>query len=453
MRERWTRLALAVVLGFLALLQIHGLVRTLSSEKAFREQALRQAREVVLALRGPVSVALRPGGVLAFRDAARSLPPGMELMVFDPQGRPLYSELADPAPDLRHWPTAMELEDLVKGGALTAGPLPGKDPRMVTYMSMLAAGSPIVVRVATPADAFVAEQKERRFWALACGVGLGLLVVAGLLLLRPPSASVEGGPTALRAYEEAMGRLQEQGERVSQRHDEERQRLHAELLDKEAMARAGELTSGIVHEVRNGLGTIAGYARMIEGGAAPPGALSAAREIRQECATLETVVRRFVDFVKHETLHVAPLDLVRMLRRVAAREGRAYPSVEILLPAPGTEATVAGDEEMLERAFENLIRNACAATGEGRRVWLEVAREGESISVHIGDEGPGLPPERRKTIRPFATSKGGLGLGLPTAQKIVRLHGGELTLDEREPCGLRVTVRLPMAPSGGEGRA
>ena len=63
--------------------------------------------------------------------------------------------------------------------------------------------------------------------------------------------------------------------------------------------------------------------------------------------------------------------------------------------------------------------------------------------MHIADEGPGLPPDRRAVIRPFTTSKGGLGLGLPTALKIVRLHQGSLELSERSPRGLVVTVRLP----------
>jgi signal transduction histidine kinase len=59
-----------------------------------------------------------------------------------------------------------------------------------------------------------------------------------------------------------------------------------------------------------------------------------------------------------------------------------------------------------------------------------------------------MPPARRAEIRPFFTSKaGGLGLGLPIALKIVRLHGGSLELADRTPRGLSVTVRLPTEPS------
>jgi signal transduction histidine kinase len=62
----------------------------------------------------------------------------------------------------------------------------------------------------------------------------------------------------------------------------------------------------------------------------------------------------------------------------------------------------------------------------------------------VSDDGPGMPKAQRDGLRPFFTTKaGGLGLGLPIAFKIVRLHGGELTLADRAPRGLEVTVRLP----------
>jgi signal transduction histidine kinase len=82
--------------------------------------------------------------------------------------------------------------------------------------------------------------------------------------------------------------------------------MEERIREQEAMARAGELTAGIVHEVRNGLGTIVGCARLVERG---QDAQAQARAILDECATLETVVRRFNDFVRLERLELAPVDL------------------------------------------------------------------------------------------------------------------------------------------------
>ena len=106
------------------------------------------------------------------------------------------------------------------------------------------------------------------------------------------------------------------------------------MREREALARAGELTAVIVHEVRNGLGTIVGYARLIERGEAgdPP---DAARAIREECDTLEIVVRRFNEFIRQQRLNLADLDLSALLRRVTARELRGRD--EIVLTLVGLE--------------------------------------------------------------------------------------------------------------------
>jgi signal transduction histidine kinase len=65
--------------------------------------------------------------------------------------------------------------------------------------------------------------------------------------------------------------------------------------------------------------------------------------------------------------------------------------------------------------------------------------------VTVSDDGPGLSTAAREKVRPFFTTKaGGLGLGLPLALKIVRLHAGDLAFANRSPRGLRVEVRLPL---------
>lgn len=151
-----------------------------------------------------------------------------------------------------------------------------------------------------------------------------------------------------------------------------------------------------------------------------------------------------MDFVKRESLSLVPFDLPRMLSRVAARESH-HGSGPVVSLAAAEVGSITGDEELLERAFENLVRNAIEAAGTAGHVWIAGARDGEAVAITIADDGPGLVAEARERIRPFATSKaGGLGLGLPLAQKIVHVHGGDLVLAERAPRGLAVTVRLPL---------
>jgi signal transduction histidine kinase len=438
--HRWSRLAVAAALVLLAALELESLARTLDD----RGEMERRVRGEVARLRSEIEDQTRAGGREALARVAATLPPGVaaHIEVFEPTGR---LRQAFPAPSgVRLWPEDDQLRQ-VRAGRLSSQTVPGPRPRVLTYMAVDWAGEPAVLRLVSPdLEPFISTPDH---WMIPRHVAvlLLLLTIGALALLpaaRSESAGLGAGMGALRAYEEAMGRLQAQGAAESLRHEQERRRLRTALDDKDAMARAGELTSGIVHEVRNGLGTIVGYAQLIEKADVPDAAASA-RRIREECATLEIIVRRFVDFVKTEDLRLASFDLGRMLSRVAARESRGRPGGRVSLPQPMPEVTLMGDEEMLERAFENLVRNARAATGEGGQVVIDLSGREHDVVVLVADDGPGMPAEQRASIRPFTSSKGGLGLGLATAFKIVRLHAGDLLLGERRPHGLEVSVRLP----------
>ena len=440
------RLAVALVAGLLSLLEAAALVQSVRSQSLLREALLRRVRSAVEAARPRLTSVLRPGGPAAWEEAAREVLAyslASEVEVFDLQGRRLA---AHPGPSpIEHAIGAERAAALGSGSVLSFGPFLGPASRILTYAAFASGGGTVVLRFSTPTAELVEDLRERRQVLLGHGLAMALLaLLAGLALLPGRDPAPAPTPLVLGAYEEAMERLRDRGEELSREHASERQRMEDRIHDQEPMARAGELTAGIVHEVRNGLGTILGYARLLERDTASPEAAEAGPRIREECETLETVVRRFMEFVKSETVNRASFDLGRMLTRVVAREVRGRPGVRTTLVGVSDGVAVVGDEELLERAFENVVRNAADAAGPGGHVSVEIRRQPGAVAVTIADDGPGMPRERRRDIRPFFSSKaGGLGLGLPIAIKIVRLHGGELALGDREPHGLRVTVMLP----------
>lgn len=444
LRRRSLRLAVGSAVVIVAIVEVQTLVQTLRAGARFRARVVRSVQDAVQAERPRLGSILRPGGpetlIQAAEEALRSSS-ASEAELFDASGTLLMARPA--ASPVRHWLGPEDLRRALAGEAVTLGPLAGDDPRLLTYASIPAGDRTVLLRLSTEVPDLVEDLGERRQLLLGHALALGVLLLAGALALFPGGPEQPAStPSALDAYETAMERLRDQGLELSQQHEAERRRLADQIRDKEALARAGELTAGIVHELRNGLGTIVGYARMAERSESPE-ARDAARGIREECETLESVIQRFMEFVKRETLHLASFDLGRMLSRVVARESRGRPGGEVSLPS-GEAATLVGDEELLERAFENLVRNAREAAGPGGHVWIAVSREGERVAVSIADDGPGLSPQVRQELRPFFTTKpGGLGLGLPIALKIVELHQGELALGDRTPRGLRINVRLP----------
>lgn len=446
LRRLSLRVAIALAVAVLGLVDVQGLVQTLRSQARLRARLVQGVRDGIFGARPRLAQILRPGGPAAWSEAAREAVDASlasEVEIFEPSGRRLFTQPA-PAP-VEHWPSPADLQAVRSGKVVTLGPIAGEAPRLLTYAIFQSADESVVLRLATAVPELVEDMQTRREILVGHAVSLAILLAAAALALFPRAESPASPARALDAYEEAMEQLQERGRAMSRAHEVERRRMEERIQDKEALARAGELTAGIAHEVRNGLGTIVGYARLVEKDA-PPEARDAAQRIREECATLETVVRRFMDFVKREELTLAPVELGRMLSRVVARESGGRPGAEISCPSWLELGTVVGDEEMLERAFENIVRNAREAAGRDGHVAIAVARDDTAVAVSIVDDGPGLPGSAGRDVRPFRSTKpGGLGLGLPLALKIVHLHQGELVLGDRAPHGLAVTVRLPLA--------
>ena len=444
--SRPMRLVLTLAMLVLGLFELQNLLEILLSQSRVRERAIRSAQEALRASQPQVDALLAPGGPaawsLALQAASRSTP-AAEAELFTVGGQRLAAQ-PRPAP-VDHWLPAADVLALRGGPGVTVGPISGGGGRLLSYAAARSGGQDVVLRLATVASDLVEDLRERRQLLVGHGVAMVLLVVVAILATFPGRQAAASAPRAIDAYVEAMERLRDHGEALSQRHEA----LEEAMQDREAMARAGELTAGMVHEVRNGLGTIVGYARLVETSGSSPAAVDAAARIREECETLETVVRRFMDFVKREKLNLGPVDLDRMLTRVVARETRGRPGGEVRLESGGEAGPLTGDEDLLERAFENLVRNAREAAGKQGHVWVRAAREGDWVVVAISDDGPGIPAATRQGLRPFFTTKpGGLGLGLPIALKIVRLHQGDMTLSDRPPRGLAVTVRLPTVGPG-----
>ena len=227
-------------------------------------------------------------------------------------------------------------------------------------------------------------------------------------------------------------------------------RLASRLSYSQKLAALGELTSSVAHEIKNPLNAMVMHAallrRKIDGAAAP----DVARHLDvldDEIRRMDRVVQGFLQFSRPEELHLAVLDMGRVLGACVERmRDRAEQcGVHLELATPDADLPVWGEEDLLRQAFANLLGNALEAMPDGGRLSVSAGRENGWTRVRIEDSGVGIPAGDLPNVFRlyFTTKKGGSGIGLAVVRRIVQLHGGDLSVDSSEGRGTVVTVSLP----------
>lgn len=113
---------------------------------------------------------------------------------------------------------------------------------------------------------------------------------------------------------------------------------------------------------------------------------------------------------------------------------------------------IQADPALLQVALVNLIENAILYSASSREVEIRQEQDARFAYVEIRDEGIGFPLHLLDRILqayhcaiPELTSRSGIGLGLPTAERIIQLHGGTLEVRRNQPQGTVVRISLPLA--------
>lgn len=203
------------------------------------------------------------------------------------------------------------------------------------------------------------------------------------------------------------------------------------------------MLSDIAHDLRTPITTVYGYAKALNDGMVQQEKQEEYLEaIRNKAERMSELIQLLFDYVRLDSdgfaLEKKSIDLAELLRSNAAllftdiEESGMVLSVEI----PEESCMFCGDRMQISRVFTNLLTNAVRHNGAGTEILLKMICSGEEIMILVADTGNPVPPEmEQKLFEPFAmgdesrNSKGGSGLGLSIARKIIQMHGG--TLDFR----------------------
>jgi len=172
-------------------------------------------------------------------------------------------------------------------------------------------------------------------------------------------------------------------------------------------------------------------------------------EIENSTSRISDLVRAIKEYTFMDQAPVQNVDVVKSLETTLTilnhklKRGveveREYQPVPLLVDSFGSE---------LNQVWTNIIDNAIDAMHSKGKLRLRTYQDDTCVVVEIGDSGPGIPADIQPHIfEPFFTTKGvgeGTGLGLDTAQRIVKRHGGSIQVNSR-PGDTRFQVLLPLA--------
>ena len=207
------------------------------------------------------------------------------------------------------------------------------------------------------------------------------------------------------------------------------------------------LSTSIVHDLRNPLGTVCAAAEMLMD--LDPGLpqvkrlatniFRAAGRMRELLADLNSVARG-----NRPMAAMCDIGEVITAASDAASAAAKNHNVQILLEvSEGIELPLI--RSRMERVFFNLIANALEAMPTGGKLHIICRKANRNVLIELEDTGPGIPPGiRDRLFEPFVTAgkQDGLGLGLALARQTLLTHGGDIWIEPAS--GARFVIRLPL---------
>ena len=234
-----------------------------------------------------------------------------------------------------------------------------------------------------------------------------------------------------------------------------------ELERSRRLAALGEMAAGIAHEVRNPLGSIRLYARMlVEDLANQPEQKKLSEKIVTAARGLESIVGDVLTFSKEFKIRHAQVDardLFESCLEACKHDGVVgHDTVKATLPPQGT--MFMGDASLLKQALVNVIRNAYEAMNDANgphALKLTATLNAGVLSLGVTDSGPGIKPEVvARMFNPFFTTRAaGTGLGLPIVHRIAEAHGGRVEVRNNSEIsgagsrGATIAIIMPANPA------
>jgi two-component system NtrC family sensor kinase len=236
--------------------------------------------------------------------------------------------------------------------------------------------------------------------------------------------------------------------------DEDKARLQDQLRHADRLATIGQLSAGIAHELNEPIGSILGFAQLIQKSSDLPQQVGQdAEKIKKASLHAREVIKKLMLFARQMppiktgvNLNQIVVEGLYFLESRCAKEGIA---VERILSEDLPE--ILADPAQMTQVLVNIVVNAVHAMPGGGKLTIQTKSDKKYVSLSITDTGTGMPEKIKKQVfLPFFTTKDigeGTGLGLAVVYGIVSSHAGSIDFESESGKGTKFEVKLPVSPS------
>ena len=238
----------------------------------------------------------------------------------------------------------------------------------------------------------------------------------------------------------------------------------AAVLAEEAMVQAQaadraktNFLANVTHELRTPLNAIIGFSEIIQSGGATGDHAAYGKYIHEAGSRLLTMVNDVLTLARIEAGKVELDEQIVTLSEVIGAATRAIANEAAgksvaIVDDGGGDVLMRLDPNRLKQVLVNLLSNAVKFNRQGGSIRISATIDAPNTPViRVRDTGTGIPPDHLgRVFEPFSQVEDhltreneGIGLGLPLARAMVRLHGGELTLTSQVGIGTLAEITLP----------
>ena len=234
-------------------------------------------------------------------------------------------------------------------------------------------------------------------------------------------------------------------------------RANAEEVNERLLQQYNEiaqLAGALAHEIKNPLSVIGMNMDLLaedlsQGQTATERrALGKVRVVQSQCQRLENLLDDFLRFARVRHLDLSPGSLNEQLERVVElfQPQASASGIEIAMYLDVDLPSIMLDEQTIEAALVNLVKNAIESMPDGGQLTVRTRLTRTGVALDLIDTGRGMDQSTAMHMFDafFSTKDNGSGLGLPTARKGIEAHGGLIDVQSEVGRGTKFTIEFPM---------